>query len=592
MTRICRRILCIALVLMMGVALLPELFAESAKADSTLGIVTKDDVNVRQAPSMKGKLYCKAKKNTVVEVRSQTNAEGYTWYEVLIQDTESKYAPWYDGYIRGDCFRMLSDEEAATYGSSYVVPSGSSVVTAAPTANPASEGTGSAIVTAPPATRDANVPEGTVGTINDWGVNFRAKPNGAIMKSLDKGTKVNVLSIPATINRSNWYRVEYEGNVGYIMSVYLTVTGVDTSTVTNASSATPTPTPTPASSSSSSSSTTVTSNDALGYVQTTKGSVNIRASIGGTVITTVARWQTFPYLLAPVKRGNYTWYFIRVNNNIQGYIRGDCVKVVSKPVVTATPVPVVTPTADPSQPTATPTPTPTPAPQPENPTGYLKTTMSDVNIRKGVAGDVITVAKKKGTQFPYYGEPTVRGKVKWYKIYDASFTTSDHFAYIHGNFVTLVDPSGNTPTPAPVTPTATPTAAPTTNPGGKNEAEYVTLRPGSSGTAVSMLVSELKNQGYFTGEVTSKYNSKVENAVRAFQTAKGLAVDGIAGANTQHALFNTVPVGTADRTNLTMTIYPAEVIDWFTGGIQELWPRGANVKVYDVKTQKVWWAHR
>ena len=334
------------------------------------------------------------------------------------------------------------------------------------------------------------------------------------------------------------------------------------------------------------------SDDALGYVQTTKGSVNIRASIGGTVITTVGRWQTFPYLLAPVKRGNYTWYFIRVNNNIQGYIRGDCVKVVTKPVITATPPPVVIPTADPSQPTPTPTPTPTPAPDPGNPTGYLKTTLSDVNIRKGVAGDTFTVAKKKGTQFPYYGEPTVSGKYKWYKIYDASFSTKDHFGYIRGDCIAIVDPSGNTPTPSPVTPTATPTAAPTTNPGGKNEAEYVTLRPGSSGTAVSMLVAELKNQGYFTGEVTSKYNSKVENAVRAFQTAKGLAVDGIAGANTQHALFNTVPVGTADRTNLTMTIYPAEVIDWFTGGIQELWPRGSNFKVYDVQTGIVFWAHR
>ena len=246
MTRICRRLLCIALVLMMGVALLPELFAETAKADSTLGIVTKDEVNVRQAPSMKGKLYCKAKKNTVVEVRSQTNAEGYTWYEILIQDTESKYAPWYDGYIRGDCFRMLSDEEAATYGSSYVVPSsGSTVVTAPPTTDPASEGTGSAVVTAAPATRDATVPEGTVGTINDWGVNFRAKPSGAIIKSLDKGTQVNVLSIPSSISRSTWYRVEYQGNVGYIMSVYLTVTGVDLSTVTTAPDATATPPPTP-----------------------------------------------------------------------------------------------------------------------------------------------------------------------------------------------------------------------------------------------------------------------------------------------------------------------------------------------------------
>ena len=69
-------------------------------------------------------------------------------------------------------------------------------------------------------------------------------------------------------------------------------------------------------------------------------------------------------------------------------------------------------------------------------------------------------------------------------------------------------------------------------------------------------------------------------------------MDGIAGSNTQHALFNTVPVGTADRDNLTMTIYPAEIIRWDTGGIQELWPRGSNFKVYDVETGIVFWAHR
>ena len=41
-----------------------------------------------------------------------------------------------------------------------------------------------------------------------------------------------------------------------------------------------------------------------------------------------------------------------------------------------------------------------------------------------------------------------------------------------------------------------------------------------------------------------------------------------------------------------MTLYAAEKIDWYTGGIQQLWPKGANFRVYDVKTGIVWWAHR
>ena len=106
------------------------------------------------------------------------------------------------------------------------------------------------------------------------------------------------------------------------------------------------------------------------------------------------------------------------------------------------------------------------------------------------------------------------------------------------------------------------------------------------------LIQELKNQGYYNGSVSTRYTSAVERAVEAFQRAKGLTVDGVAGSATQHALYGTVPIGSADTTNLTMTIYPAEKIDWYTGGINELWPRGSNYKVYDVKTGIVWWAHR
>ena len=106
------------------------------------------------------------------------------------------------------------------------------------------------------------------------------------------------------------------------------------------------------------------------------------------------------------------------------------------------------------------------------------------------------------------------------------------------------------------------------------------------------LVQELKNQGFYTGAVTSNYTTAVQQAVIAFQSAKGLTVDGIAGSQTQHALYGTVPPGTANTSDLTFTFYPVEKIDWFTGGIQQLWAKGANYKVYDVRTGIVWWAHR
>ena len=66
------------------------------------------------------------------------------------------------------------------------------------------------------------------------------------------------------------------------------------------------------------------------------------------------------------------------------------------------------------------------------------------------------------------------------------------------------------------------------NGGSGQEASYTTLKTGSTGQAVKNLVTELKNQGYYKGTVTNKYTTAVAAAVKDFQSAKGLSVDGIA----------------------------------------------------------------
>lgn len=120
-------------------------------------------------------------------------------------------------------------------------------------------------------------------------------------------------------------------------------------------------------------------------------------------------------------------------------------------------------------------------------------------------------------------------------------------------------------------------------------ASYRTLKLGSTGHELENLVTELQEQGYYKGVMPEKYNAAVVDAVQAFQKDHGLEVDGIAGPITQHALFGTVPEPTEGP---TMTLYAAEKIDWETGGINELWPIGANINVYDVKTGIIWTAYR
>ena len=63
-----------------------------------------------------------------------------------------------------------------------------------------------------------------------------------------------------------------------------------------------------------------------------------------------------------------------------------------------------------------------------------------------------------------------------------------------------------------------------------------TLKLNSQGTKVSQLQTDLKQLGYYYAEITGNFGSKTEAAVKAFQKAKGLTADGVAGTKTLNAI--------------------------------------------------------
>lgn len=82
---------------------------------------------------------------------------------------------------------------------------------------------------------------------------------------------------------------------------------------------------------------------------------------------------------------------------------------------------------------------------------------------------------------------------------------------------------------------------------------YGTLYFGMYNEGVKALQNALKAKGYFRGTATAYYGHVTENAVIAFQIDYGLRIDGIAGPQTQKALFNS-SVGsstTSDRSTTT-----------------------------------------
>ena len=100
------------------------------------------------------------------------------------------------------------------------------------------------------------------------------------------------------------------------------------------------------------------------------------------------------------------------------------------------------------------------------------------------------------------------------------------------------------------------------------------LRQGSTGDSVKQLQTALANQGYYTGAIDGSYGPKTLAAVKAYQTANKLTVDGIAGPQTQGSLFagstTTAQAGSAQPTGrfsgaIASNVYPTT--DPFAGSI-------------------------
>jgi N-acetyl-anhydromuramyl-L-alanine amidase AmpD len=68
--------------------------------------------------------------------------------------------------------------------------------------------------------------------------------------------------------------------------------------------------------------------------------------------------------------------------------------------------------------------------------------------------------------------------------------------------------------------------------------EVLKLRKGSKGKNVEALQILLNGRGYNCGSVDGSFGQKTESAVKAFQKAKGLTVDGIVGTATWTALLD------------------------------------------------------
>jgi len=392
--------------------------------------------------------------------------------------------------------------------------------------------------------------------ITEAATKLRDNVAGDTLTLLKKGTVWPMTGLSVTYGQHIWYPVEAAGYTGWVRGdcAFKLSATQELSYLTTGAVPVETPAPTPALSS---------------YVVTTIDYVNLRTSASRDAAAPYkVRTGTVMAFTGTKNVGTSQWYRI-VYEGKELWVLGSCVKVMTTAEYEAWLG---------NNPGA--------APDASAALGYLITTKAGVNVRSTAGGSTIVARLTKGSIIPYFADAQRVGSYSWYAVR----TLDGKEGFVRSDMVKKCDENGNdvvviTPTPAPGGSTGG-------SSGTQQEAVYTTLRLGSTGTAVYNLVLELKYQGYYTGSLTSNYTEAVRQAVMAFQRAKGLDVDGIAGSKTQHALFGTVAPGTADPNNLSFSFYPVEKIDWFTGGIQQLWAKGANYKVYDVRTGIVWWAHR
>lgn len=393
---------------------------------------------------------------------------------------------------------------------------------------------------------------------------LRKTPNAGAETAGQIATKGTVLPMigPAVVSDYTWFPVQTaDGTRGYLRGDCVFQLAAWQIELYNSTGKLATPTPPPATPKPGNSS----------YLRVTGGSLWIRetpskkaGTVGKLADGTVIKFSKRQTV------SNVDWYQVTYNGKT-GWVMGTYTHVLTNAEYEAL--------------AGTPTPVPTVTPQgtvnPSDFSDLVMTTMDRVRIRAAgsMNGKEIGMVYNAGTVFSYLGSytaPTANNPYYWYKVKYQNVT-----GWMRGDCVWVLTKAEKE---------AYQQSNGGNNNGGNNSetVTYRTLSLNSTGDDVTRLQQKLVELGYLNADqVSGTYLSSTQSAVIKFQQAKGLVADGIAGTKTQHALYGTSESGTGLNTNgssVSVTLYPVEKIDWYTGGIQSIWKNGTVAIITDVYT--------
>lgn len=365
----------------------------------------------------------------------------------------------------------------------------------------------------------------------------------------DKGTVLPIVGATVRNGSVDWYCVSFDGNIGYIHGKYISVLSAEqVKAYLNGQTLPPdAPTPTPAP-------------KPTNYITTTSDKVWIRKSPSTKAGTKgqANRGAVFQFT-GTTTVGSTMWYKIKVNGE-ECYIMGKYCRVMTDAeynmYIGSQPTPRVTPT---------------PKPEDWSTTALTNTVKVIVRAAGSSGAKQLALLYKDNQVCTLLGSTNVSGGYTWYNV-----RVNGTNGWIRGDLLRIL-----TKEQAAI-------FEKTGDPAARPEASYNTLRLGSTGEDVTKLQNRLIDLGYLpAGSANGTYGSATADAVRKFQSDEGLSQDGIAGSQTQHALYGTVEKGYYDTQNgssTTVTLYKPELIDWYKGGIQSIFYRGCVATVTDVRT--------
>lgn len=384
---------------------------------------------------------------------------------------------------------------------------------------------------------------GTLTTTDSVNLRKGAGTKTARLAVVPKKTSLTYVDT-ATSGGVTWYKVVYNGLTGWLMGTFVSAGG------------------------SSGSSGSSSSGTQIGTVTITMASTRVRKTPNGDKTGVVlAKGTVVPLLAQPTTAGGYTWYNIRTSSGVVGYVRSDCAKA-STDGGTSGVVPSSTKT-------------------------YIKLSSAlsaftteerpssgFTNIPAGTVIQMVspTTYTKNGVEYCslYYNNKSYNAVYS--DVKSDIMTDTELLAYITG---TLWKAAFSTSLKEEL--------------GLKGD-----IRVHSLQLALSLL-------GYYNGALDGSYGGGTTSAVRNFQRAYKLDVDGSVGPKTWVKLFPAAITaynadsgsGGGESSGGTVvtdfgTVNSVEKATWSTvdGGIVSLFKKGTSATVMDTQTGRVFTIYR